>query len=656
MKSDKDDHPDLSMDRRKFLSSATAATAAGAATLIGAGKTSAQEDMSQVDVPVEPPSAAQLQMEDEIPEGYSADQAQDYFVKSPGSDFMLDVIKKIGIDYVTTNPGSSFRGIHESIVNYGGNQAPELLTTVHEEQATAMAHGYYKASGKPLIPLVHGTVGLQHACMAVYNAWSDRVPMIILAGNHMNVTDRRAGAEWAHSAQDCIRVVRDYIKWDDQPVSLQHFSESMARAWKIAMTPPRGPVAIAIDGHLQEGERGDKKLRIPGIVQTQPPIGEDGAVAEAARMLVEAENPIIVVDLMAHDQTGIERLVELAESLQAPVVNQFGRMNFPNRHHLSQGSGVIAEADVILCLELNDTWGTINTMRDRVHREARRRARSDAKVIDIGVKDLFIKSNYQNFQRYYASDLSIAGDGQATLPSLTEAVRSAMKRSRRSSNSERESRWQREHKRAYEKTLDAARYAWDASPISTARLFSEIWQVAKDRDWSLVSDDKLKSGWGTRLWPMSKHYHYLGRSGAGGVGYGAPAAVGAALALRDKGILPINVQADGDMMFSPGAFWTAAHHNIPLLTVTHNNLGYHQENMHLQRMSVRRRRGTDGNSLIGNELRNPDIDLAKIVEGMGVWSSGPIHDPKDLGPALVKAMDVIDQGEPAFIDCICQPR
>jgi benzoylformate decarboxylase/acetolactate synthase-1/2/3 large subunit len=155
---------------------------------------------------------------------------------------------------------------------------------------------------------------------------------------------------------------------------------------------------------------------------------------------------------------------------------------------------------------------------------------------------------------------------------------------------------------------------------------------------------------------MSKHYHYLGRSGAGGVGYGAPAAVGAALALRDSGILPINVQADGDMMYSPGAFWTAAHHNIPLLTVTHNNLGYHQENMHLQRMSARRQRGVAGNSLIGNELRNPEIDLAQIAGGMGVWSEGPIHDPKDLGPALLRAMDVIDQGEPAFIDCQCQPR
>ena len=328
---------------------------------------------------------------------------------------MVDVIKKIGIDYIPTNPGSSFRGIHESIVNYGGNKAPELLTTLHEEQATAMAHGYYKVSGKPLIPLVHGTVGLQHASMAVYNAWSDRVPMIILAGNHMNVTDRRAGAEWAHSAQDCIRVVRDYIKWDDQPVSLQHFAESMARAWKIAMTPPRGPVAIAIDGHLQEAERGDLPLQTPRISLTQPPIGDEGAVAEAARMLVEAENPVIVADLMAHDQIGIERLIELAESLQAPVVNQGGRMNFPSRHHLSQGAHVVAKADVILCLELNDTWGTINTMRDRVHREAERRARPDARVIDIGVKDLH-QIELPEFQRYFGADLSIAGDGQPRYP------------------------------------------------------------------------------------------------------------------------------------------------------------------------------------------------------------------------------------------------
>ena len=651
----KEDEKGNGVNRREFLSSAGAAGLAAAS--LGASEKAVSQEFAQARVAaVTPPSARQQSMEEDVPAGYSAEEAQEYFVKNPGSDFMVDILKHLGFDYVTTNPGSSFRGIHESIVNYGGNQAPELLTSPHEEQAIGIAHGYFKVTGRPLAMLAHGTVGLQHAAMAVYNAWCDRSPMVILGGNHLDVQHRRAGVEWSHSAQDCIRVVRDYIKWDDNPVSLPHFAESMARAYKIAMTPPMGPVAIALDGHLQEMEVGDQDLMMPAMAPTQPPSGDWGAVQEAAEWLVEAENPVIVVDLMSHDQEGMERLIALAEALQAPVVNQWGRTNFPNNHYLSQGGNVIAQADVILGLELYDTWGTINTLRDRVHKDEMRRARPDARVIDIGSKELFWRSNYQSFQRYYAADLSISGDAQTTLPVLTEAVESAMSRSRRASNGEREERWRTAYQRNREQALDAARYAWNASPVSTARLYAELWNVVKDRDWALVSDDGQQSRWARRLWPIDRQYQWIGRSGGAGLGYGAPSALGAALAHRAEGRLAINVQRDGDMMYVPGTFWTAAHHGIPMLTVTHDNQGYHQEFMHLQRMSARRQRGIDGSSWVGNELRNPDLDLAKIVEGMGVWSEGPYTDPDDVGPALARALDVVESGEPAFVHVRTQPR
>ena len=645
-----------SLNRRDFLSSATAAGLA-AASVGATDKAAAQQVASNEAAPgALPPTAAQEAMESEIPAGYSAEEAREYFVRNPGSDFMVDLIKRLGLDYITTNPGSSFRGLHESIVNYGGNQSPELLTCVHEEQAVAMAHGYYKVTGKPMGVLCHGTVGLQHASMGVYNAWCDRAPMILLAGNHLDAAERRPGAEWSHSAQDCVRVVRDYIKWDDIPLSLQHYTESMVRGFKIAMTPPMGPVAVVLDGHLQEAEVGDQHLGTISINPNQPPSGDEAAVAEAARWLLEAESPVIVADLMAHDQDGVERLIALAEALQAPVVNQFGRMNFPNTHYLSQGAGAVAQADVVLGLELFDTWGVINSLRDRVHRDSVRKARPDARVISIGSNDLFTKSNYQNFQRFYPSDLSIAGDAQATLPGLTDAVLSGMLRSRRVSNAEREVRWRDAHSRAREQALNEARYGWNASPVSTARLYAELWKVVKDRDWALVSDDGMQSRWARRLWPIEQHYQFIGRSGGAGLGYGAPAAVGAALAHRAEGRIAVNVQRDGDMMYTPGAFWTAAYHGIPLLTVTHNNQGYHQEFMHLQRMAARRQRGIDGSSWVGNELRNPDIDLARIASGMGVWAEGPIADPDDLAPALARAVDVVDGGEPAFVDVRCQPR
>lgn len=646
----KTDQKSERLNRREFLSSATAVGVAAAS--LGNTAEAAKEETAKPVAPTE----SELAMEFDDPAGYSASEIDEYFVRKPGSDFMLDVIRSLDFDYITTNPGSSFRGFHESVVNYGGNEKPELITCPHEEQAVAIAHGYAKVSGKPLAVLTHGTVGFQHAAMAVYNAWCDRVPVVLLGGNHYDAAERRLGVEWAHSAQDAAGIVRDYLKWDDAPRSLQHFAESMVRAYKIATTPPMGPVVVMLDGHLQEAEIDEENLSIPDMTPTRRPVGDAGAILTAARWLVAADSPAIAADRMAHDQRGMDLLVELAEALQAPVVNLRGRLNFPNTHHLYQSRGELTRADVILGLEVNDTYGLINRIPDRVHRRPRRTAMPNARVISIGVNDLYLKSNYQNFQRYYAPDLAIAGDAQATLPALIEAVENEMPGSRRRSNGERERHWRERHAKRRKEALDAARYAWNASPVSTARLYMELWQLVKDRDWAMVSEDRQQSSWARRLWPMDRYYQYIGGSGGAGVGYGAPAAVGAALAHRVDGRLAVNVQRDGDMMYVPGVFWTAAHHQIPLLTVTHNNRGYHQEFMHLQRMASRRQRGIDGSSWVGNALRDPVPDLARVAGGMGCWSAGPITRPDDLRPALKHAIDAVDNGEPAVVDVICQPR
>jgi acetolactate synthase I/II/III large subunit len=635
------------LNRREFL-----AGAAVAGVAVGGARTAMAQ--TRTGGGTSAPGEAERLRDRGLPDEYTPDEADRYFVERPGSDFMTDVIKSLDIDYLATNPGSSFRGLHESLVNYGGNSNPEVLTCLHEEQAVAMGHGYFKVAGKPLAVACHGTVGIQHAAMAVYNAWCDRAPVILIAGNHLDAAERRIGVEWAHSAQDCVRPIRDYIKWDDTPVSLPHFAESLVRAYKVAMTPPAGPVAIVADGHLQEQNIGHEPLAVPTPSATRPPRGDGNAVEEAARLLVAASEPVIVADRMAHDQTGMGLLVELAEALEAPVVDRRGRTNFPNTHRLYQGGGVIAQADVVLGLELTDSWGIVNTIRDGVHRETSRVARPDVKLITIGSGDLFLKSNYQNFQRYYGSDLSIAGDAQATLPSLIEAVNRAMSRSRRAMLAERAERFRRAHARRREAALDAARYGWSASPVSTARLAMEVWNAIRDRDWSLVSDQFFN--WPHDLWTIDRYYRYLGASGGYGVGYGAPAAVGAALAHRDAGRLAVNFQSDGDLMYGPGVMWTAAHHRIPLLSVMHNNRAYHQEVMHLQRMASRRRRGVDGSAKIGNVIEDPNIDYAAMLRGLGVWAEGPIDDPARLGPVLREALAMVDQGEPVLIDVVAQPR
>ena len=578
-----------------------------------------------------------------------------------GADFMVDVIKSLGIEYITSNPGSSFRGLHESLINYGGNRAPEFLTCCHEESSVAMAHGYFKIEGKPLAVLAHGTVGLQHAAMAIYNAYCDRVPVYIMLGNTIDATERRPGVEWAHSVQDAAAMVRDFTKWDDIPASLPHFGESAVRAYKIAMTPPMLPVVIVLDSTLQETPiPNGVKHRIPKLTLTSPPQGDSGAVAEAARLLVSAENPVIVADRLARTEAGMRRLIELAELLQAPVVDRVGRMNFPNRHvlnHTNRGAALIREADVILGLEVGDFWGTVHRVTDQLHRRFRSITSAGVKLIHITAGDLYLKSNYQDFQRFAEVDLSIAADAEATLPALIEQVKRLANADRRRAFQDRGTKLADAHRQMRERIKTEAAYAWDASPISTGRLAAEVWAQIKDKDWSLVSQSRSPNGWSQKLWKFDKYYQHIGGSGGAGVGYNSPSAVGAALANRKYGRLSVNIQNDGDMMYAPGVLWTAAHHNIPLLIVMHNNRAYHQEVMHIQRMANQHNRGITSSSVhVGTTIDSPNIEYAKLAQSMGVYGEGPISDPKELGPALRRALAVVEKGEPALVDAVTQPR
>ena len=629
--------------RRSFLKGVTAAGAAAVGgSLVGgatpAAAAPATPDVARVSFPPSALGAAKV-------------------IERPGSDFMVDVLKALQVEYVASNPGSSFRGLQESIVTYGGNQMPEFLTCMHEESSVAMAHGYAKAAGKPMAVLAHSTVGLQHAAMAVYNAWCDRVPVLLLAGNMLNLDKRRPGVEWYHCAQDPAVILRDFTKWDDQPVSLQGFAESTVRAYKIAMTPPMEPVVVVADAELQESPiEHEDKLYIPKYTAAIPPAGDPNAVREAARLLAAAENPVIVADRVARTPQGVALMVQLAEALHAPVIDLGGRMNMPNDHYLNLSGmrgQLIRNADVILALEVADLWGVLNTVADPTH-EYRRIAKPDVQTISISMGDVYTKANYQDFQRFAPVDLAIAGDGQATLPTLVEEVRRAAG-GRMSLLGQRSDRLRTMHQDMKQRIRNDAAYAWNARPITSARLVMETWDVIKGDEWSLVAGGQSTNQWTGRLWTMNKHHHHIGGSGGAGVGYSTPASVGAALANRAKGILSVAFPGDGDAMYAPGVLWTAAHHKIPLLMVVYNNRAYHQETMHLQRMAGLRNRRPDL-AHIGTNIYDPNVDFAKIADGCGVFSIGPIDDPDALGPALRRAAEVVKSGYPALVDAVTQPR
>ena len=641
-----------SLDRRGFLKGAALGTAALVAT-----PSLAEPQNGQTRSVTPLPSANGVAAETSPP----PPRVDVYTTDRPGSDFMVDVIKSLGFEYVAANPGSSFRGLHESIINYGGNKNPELLTCCHEESSVAMAHGYAKIEGKPMMVMAHGTVGLQHASMAIYNAYADRVPVYVVLGNILDVAYRRSVVEWTHSVQDAAAMVRDYTKWDDNPVSLTHFAESAVRAYQIATTPAMGPVVLIADAVLQEEpipEADRQGLRVPKLSVVGPPAADSAAIGEAARLLVAAETPVIIAGRCARTPNGLRLLVELAETLQAPVQDRpfRFRMNFPTRHPL-YGGGSIVDADVVLGLEDSDFWQAIHTQTpvNRMGMVARPVTKPGAKLITISSAELASKSNYQDFGRYAEVDLAIAADAEASLPMLIDACKRLITADRKKAFQERGAKLAEASRRAREQTLDQAAWGWDASPITTARLSAEVWNEIQNEDWSLVSDVTFLSFWPTRMWDFNKHHHYIGGQGAYGIGYGAPAAVGAALANRKHGRLTVNIQCDGDLNYAPGVLWTAAHHRIPLLTIMHNNRAYHQERMYVEDMAARAERGID-RADIGTSLTSPNIDYATMAKVYGVYGAGPISNPKDLGPAIRRAIDVVKRGEPALVDVLTQPR
>lgn len=650
------------VDRRKFLKSATVGAAAIAAAPVAAAAAVPATDPSRAarnaTAPL-PPVPRRLEAEAAVAAANPDPTAGPITVDHPGSDFMVDAFKAVGFEYLCSNPGNSFRSLHESFINYGANKNPEFITCCHEESAVGMAHGYFKIEGKPLLVCVHGTVGVQHASMAIYDAFCDRVPLVVVLGNFGDAQTRASFVNWTHSAQDPAGLIRDFVKWDDQPATLQDFAESVMRAYRVAMTPPYMPVALVCDTDLQEFPiPDDPTLRVPAVTLDRPPQGDSGSVQEAAKWLVAAENPVIVADRAARTPAGLALMIELAETLQAAVVDRNGRMNFPTRHPLNQterGGSVIAEADVILGLELTDFYGIVNAYYGDVYPRTRLLTKPGVRLISINSNDLYLKSNYQDFQRYQAADLAMAADAEATLPSLIEAVKKLLTDDRKRLYQDRGAKLADACHRTLAENRNLAANGWDASPISTARLSAEIWNQIRNDDWSFVSNCQFVSRWPLRLWDFNKYYHYIGGEGGYGVGYGAPASVGAALANRKYGRLTVSIQNDGDLMFAPGVLWTAAHSKIPMLIVMHNNRAYHQEVMEVQRMADVHERGVT-RAGIGTTLVDPPIDYGKLAQSMGMHGSAPISDPKDLAPALREAIAVVKSGEPALVNVLTQPR
>ena len=561
------------------------------------------------------------------------------------SDFLVDALKQLNVMTVAEIPGSTFAAFQESIINRGMVREPkmDMLTVTHEEISVAFAHGYAKVTGNLAVALVHSVVGLQHASMAIYNAWCDRAPVLTITGSLTEPSSREGWVDWMHAVSDGPALTRDFTKFDETPRSLPHLADSLVRCYRMAMTPPLGPTVLAVDLDLQE-QKIDPGTPLPVIKKPAiiPPQGDVGALREAVALLATAQSPVILVDRTVSSQAGLDHVVELAELLSAAVIDVGGRMNFPWRHPLNQTSrrpAVLRAADVILALEVQDLVGSTA-------------GAGTARKIAISTYDYYLKANYQSFEPLPVADLEIAGHSEASLPTLIEEIRKALPSSATSAIEARLAALTSAHKTSIEASQKDAALAWNAKPITTARMCAEVYAQIRGRDWALLGGCHFQNMWPQQLWDAKRYHQYIGDSGGYGLGYLPGAAVGAAYAHKGEGRLPVVFGGDGDFMMTPGAIWTAANHSIPLLYIVHNNGGYHQEVMKIQQQANHRDRGIR-RAEIGCVL--PKIDYSLIARGMGV-AAERVTEPQDLRRAIARALDVVGRGEPALLDVVSQGR
>jgi acetolactate synthase I/II/III large subunit len=588
-----------------------------------------------------------------LKEGHVSTPADRRGTPEYGSDLVVDLLLEMGIEYAALSPGSSFRGLHDSLVNYGGNR-PQIIECTHEEISVAIAHGYAKSCGKPMAAFMHDVVGLQHATMAIYNAWCDRVPVIVIGGTGpMDATHRRPWVDWVHTANLQGNLVRDYTKFDEQPSSVAMFPESVVHAVRLATTPPCAPVYLCFDLDLQEQALDPAMARLPAARVAQPTLlaPDPAAVEQVAEWLVNAESPVIATGRLGFRQAHVDAAVQLAELLAIPVLDATAvSMNFPSTHPLNLTGAdkeVLAGADVVIGLESRDLFGTLNSVEEPSGR-IKPIAPTDAKVVNVTL-DMFVTGSWStDFQRVQPSDLTIPADVGLFVQALIPACRARLDKTP-------SAKGRIEHRRArLAETsaalragwLDRARSALGESPLSLAGLALTVWEGVKDRDWVLANGQV--NGWVHRLWEFERANQWIGSSGGGGLGYGMGATIGAALAHRGSDRIIVDIQSDGDGLMTPGALWTMVQYDLPILVILKNNHTYENSEVHAERVARHRQRPIE-NKTVGITI--PGVDWATMARGYGMRTEGPITTAAELRPAIDRALETISrERRPVLLD------
>ena len=555
-----------------------------------------------------------------------------------GSDLVAETLKDLDIPFIALVPGASFRGLHDSLVNHLGNESPKMLVCLHEEHSVAIAHGYAKVTGKPLAAAVHSNVGLFHATMAIFNAWCDRMPVLVIgATGPVDAAKRRPWIDWIHTAADQGAIVRPYVKWDNQPASPLAAREALIRATWISGTLPAGPVYVNLDAGLQEEPLETMPSSIDITRMAAKVNYAPGAVdvKEAARLLESSRRTVILAGRHSRDRKAWDERVALAEALGARVLTDLKiGASFPTDHPLllaqpaifpsGQALEEIRNADVVLCLDWVAPAGILPPEKGfsgkLIHVSLDHHVHNgwsmDHQAMPLA--DLFVAADPDEMVRALNRELGI-GDVSVVTPPALEAP--------------------------HEMSVASD------GPLGVPDLAMTLRHAVVGKHVSLLH---LPLSWDGAFWPFRDPLDFLGSDGGGGIGGGPGIAVGAALALRDTGRLPVAICGDGDFLMGATALWTAVHYRIPLLMVIANNRSFYNDEVHQERMARMRGRPVE-NKWIGQRMSDPEIDIAAIARAQGATAFGPVRDRKTLRETYDAAIAVVEGGGVAVIDVHVEP-
>jgi thiamine pyrophosphate-dependent acetolactate synthase large subunit-like protein len=561
------------------------------------------------------------------------------------SDVAAEMLRRAGIKYVSINPGASYRGFHDSIVNYLGNKDPKMLLCLHEDHAVHIAQGYAKATDEPMGCVLHSNVGLMHGLMATFNAWCYRAPIIMMgATGPVDAPTRRPWIDWIHTAKDQGALLRNSVKWDDEPRSAQALVETMLRANQIARSEPTGPVYVCLDAGMQESEI-DGDLTIPDIARFQPsdpPRASEKAVAAAADMLIAAKSPIIFAGRGSRRMDAWNNRVKLAELLNAAVITDLHNASvFPTDHplHVGRPTGRIVgaaaaaaqAADVVLSLNWLDLGGSLNLL----NRDGKMEG---TKVIGVTLEQYLHNGYSMELFELPPCDIKADADADAFVEQLIPVVEAKLKG---------KARWDGNTRKGPEpQKVEPVSKRDPKTPIQPADIVTALDEVRGDQQFTL---NRVSSGGAGPVYHFRHPQDYLGHDGGGGLSSGPGTSVGAALALKDTGRTTIAVLGDGDFMQGGSSMWTAAHYQIPALFIIGNNGSNFNDEIH-QETVARDRDRPEENQWIGMRIADPELDIAGYAKAQGVDSIGPVKTVGELVPALEKGIAAAKAGKPFLVD------